>query len=307
MKEDFYFDSCGSGKIHCRRWMPEGGIKAVVQLVHGIAEHIARYDRFAEHLNAQGILVVAEDHMGHGLSVGSDGVQGYFHGGWFAAVEDTYHLLEMTKEAYPDVPYVLMGHSMGSFMARTILEKHPDSGIAAAVICGTGWQPGALLSAALPVCRWVCKKHGEKNPSPRLQNLVFGGYNRRVEHQSTEFDWLCRDTAVVDAYLADPMCGFVATAGLLRDLLTGISYIQQPENLRRMEKSLPVLFIAGGDDPVGAYGKGVHQAAEAFRKAGMEQISMRLYPMGRHEILNEINKKEVYRDICQWINQAIGK
>ena len=254
MREDFWYDSKGAGKIHGCRWIPEGETKAVVQIVHGIAEFIERYDDFANFLNKQGIAVVAEDHMGHGQSVNGEGVRGYFSGGWFAAVEDTMVLLRGTRAAYPDIPYILFGHSMGSFMARTILCKYPDSGISAAVICGTGWQPPALLPPVIALINQVCKKSGEDKPSALLQKLVFGSYNSRVEHPRTQFDWLTRDAKQVDAYIANPMCGFTASAGLLRELMKGIAYIEKPENLAAMNKELPVFFIAGGDDPVGNYG-----------------------------------------------------
>lgn len=301
MREDFWFDSCGAGKIHGCRWSPEGEPKAVMQIIHGIAEFIERYDGFAEFLTRRGFVVVAEDHMGHGQSVGDGGIQGYFHGGWFSAVADSYHLLEMTRAEFPNLPYVLFGHSMGSFMARTILCKYPDSGIDAAIICGTGWQPALALPATIKVVEGVCKKAGETNPSEKLQNLVFGGYNKKVEHPRTEFDWLTRDAKIVDAYIAHPMCGFTASAGLLRDMMTGIRYIEQPKNLAAMRKDLPVFFIAGGDDPVGSYGKGVRKAADAFRKAGMTDVSIHIYPLCRHEILNEINREEIYGDILRWM------
>ena len=144
--EHFYYPSQGRGQLHGCRWLPDGEVRGIVQIVHGIAEYVERYDEFARYLNGLGYLVVAEDHMGHGGSVGESETKGYFHGGWFTAVADTYRLLETTHQAYPEVPYVLFGHSMGSFMTRTILEKYPDSGISACVICGTGWQPQALLS-----------------------------------------------------------------------------------------------------------------------------------------------------------------
>ena len=305
MRTDFYFDSVGAGKIHCCRWTPEGEIRAVVQIVHGIAEYIERYDDFANYLNARGWLVVAEDHMGHGQSINGEGVQGYFHGGWFSAVADTYQLLKMTKEAYPGVPYVLFGHSMGSFMTRSILCKYPDSGISAAVICGTGWQPGVVVTAGIGICQAVCKKTGEQNPNEKLQNLVFGSYNSRVEHPRTPYDWLSRDKKIVDDYISQPLCGFTASCGLLRDMLIGIRFVQRKENLARMNQELPVLFLSGGDDPVGNYGKGVRQAAKAFRDAGMKHVTERVYPLGRHEILNEINRDEVYQHTADWIAQQI--
>ena len=305
MRESFTIPSNGIGQLHCCRWMPEGEPKAVLQIVHGIAEYIERYDDFAGFLNGLGYVVVAEDHMGHGQTVGAEGTQGYFEGGWFTAVSDSYALLRKTKAEYPQIPYVLFGHSMGSFMARTILEVYPDSGIAAAVICGTGWQPRAILPGAIGICQLACKKVGEKNTSDTLQNMVFGGYNKRVEHPRTEFDWLTRDARVVDAYIAHPSCGFTASTGLLRDLLTGIRIIEQKRNLAKMNKDLPVLFIAGGDDPVGNYGKGVTRAAEEFRKAGMKHVVCRLFPLGRHEILNEINRREVYDFTAKWLGENV--
>lgn len=305
MRSDFWFDSCGAGKIHCCRWMPEGEPKAVLQIVHGIAEFVERYDTFANYLTGLGFVVVAEDHMGHGQSINGEGIQGYFHGGWFAAVADTYHLLEMMKEEYPGLPCVLFGHSMGSFMARSILCKYPDSGISAAIICGTGWQPTFALPVLVKVITSICSKTGETNPNEKLQGMVFGSYNEKVEHQRTPFDWLTRDAGIVDEYIRHPLCGFTASCGLLRDMMSGIYYIQKKENLARMRKDLPVFFIAGGDDPVGSYGKGVHQAAAAFRKAGMTDVSVRVYPLCRHEILNEINKEEIFEDVSTWIAEKV--
>lgn len=305
MRSDFYFDSVGAGKIHCCQWMPDGEIKAVVQIVHGIAEYIERYDNFANYLNARGWLVVAEDHMGHGQSINGEGIQGYFHGGWFAAVADTYHLLKTTKAKNPDIPYVLFGHSMGSFITRSILCKYPDSGISAAVICGTGWQPRVAVTACIGICQAVCNKTGEQKPNEKLQNLVFGSYNNRVEHPRTPYDWLSRDSKIVDDYIAHPLCGFIPSCGLLRDMMIGIRYIERKENLAQMNKELPVLFLSGGDDPVGNYGKGVRQAAQEFRNAGMKHVSEQIYPLGRHEILNEINRDEVYRKTADWIARQI--
>lgn len=307
MRTDEFFPSKGVGQIHVCRWMPEGEPLAVFQIVHGIAEYAQRYDDFANYLTGLGYLVVAEDHMGHGESVNGDGIQGYFHGGWFTAVADTYALLERTRGEYPGLPYVLLGHSMGSFMTRTLLSVYPNSGISAAIICGTGWQPKSLLATGIAMCNTVCRTKGDTLPSKELENLVFGTYNKRVEHPRTAYDWLCRDSKVVDTYLADPMCGFVATPGLLRDMLKGIRYIEESKNLSAMKKDLPVLFIAGGDDPVGNYGKGVRRSAEAFRKAGMEDVSCKIYPLGRHEILNEINKYEVYSDVSSWLRQKIQR
>ena len=306
MVNEFYYDSCGAGQIHAFSWKPEGMIRGIVQIVHGIAEHAGRYADFAGYLNSKGVLVVAEDHMGHGLSVGMKGIQGYFHGGWFAAVDDTMQLMRQIMQEYPGVPYVLFGHSMGSFMTRSILAKYPDCGISGAVICGTAWQGNALLKVAVPLSKAICHMDGETKPSKKLQAIMFGNYNKRVEHVRTENDWLTRDDALVDAYNNDPVCGFAASAGLYRDMLLGIDYVQQMDNLKRMNKTLPVHFVSGGDDPVGNYGEGVKKAVQMFTAAGMEQVTCKLYPMCRHEILNEINRSEVYEDLLEWLNSIFN-
>lgn len=306
MKKQIMFDSAGAGKICATIWEPQGNPLAIVQIIHGIAEHVERYDDFATYLNGLGYLVVAEDHMGHGNSVKQGSVKGYFHGGWWAAVEDVCALMDMTMKQYPDVPYILFGHSMGSFMARSVLTKYPDSGIAGCVICGTGWQPEIVLRAGLGLAGMVCKLSDPQKPSMLLHNIAFGSYNKRVEHPKSQHDWLSRDAAIVDKYDQDDMCGFVASAGLMRDMFEGISYIQKPVNLQNMRKDLPVYFIAGGDDPVGEYGNGVRKAAQAFEASGMVHVSTKIYPLGRHEILNEINKMEVYEDVVAWISNVIN-
>jgi len=298
MVRDDYYPSRGKGNIRVRYWEPENTPVAVVQLVHGIAEHVERYDDFAAYLCTLGYLVVAQDHMGHGKSTVT---KGYFHGGWFTAAEDTYHLLTETRGKYPDLPYILFGHSMGSFLTRTILAKFPDSGISGAIICGTGWMPEAVLSAGRTLASTICRLKGEEKPSKLLQTMMFGSYNSRIEHPRTPFDWLTRDKKIVDAYIMDPDCGFIPSAGLARDMLTGMQYNQKPATLACMNHEIPVLFIAGGDDPVGNYGSGVLQTADAFRNAGVKSVTTKLYPLCRHEILNEINKEEVYRDIVKWI------
>ena len=305
MRTDHWFDSCGKGKIHYCRWTPEGEILGIVQIVHGIAEFVERYEDFADYLNSLGYLVVAEDHMGHGQSIEGGSTQGYFHGGWFAAVNDTLKLMKDTMAQFPGVPYVLFGHSMGSFMARTILARYPDCGITAAVICGTGWLPTAALPLLIPVVERICRKTGEENPSEKLQQMVFGGYNKEIEDPRTPCDWLTRDEDIVDEYVAHPLCGFTPACGLLRDMMKGIYYVQQEKDLKKMKKHLPVFFIAGGEDPVGPYGKGVEKAASAFRKAGMINVACKIYPDCRHEILNELNKQEVYEDVVKWLHPYV--
>lgn len=301
MRTDFYYPSCGAGMIHGCRWEPEGEPVAVLQIVHGVAEHVNRYDEFATFLTQKGFLVVAEDHMGHGGSIGDEGKQGCFAGGWHKAVADTHRLLSYTRMECPQVPYILLGHSMGSFMVRTLLCKYPQCGVDAAIISGTAWMHRGIVNSGIAAATLVGKRQGMDSPSKFLNDMMFGGYNKRVEHQRTACDWLTRDNKIVDAYVADPLCGFTITAGLAKDMLTGLNYIQEPGNLSKMRKDLPVFFIAGSDDPVGNYGEGVKQAVHAFRKAGMQHVSLRLYPMCRHEVLNELNREEVYANILDWL------
>ena len=181
MRTDFYYESqCGS-QIHGCCWAPDGEVKAIVQLVHGISERLDRYQELAEYLNTQGILVVGEDHMGHGLSVTEKTPRCYFAGGWFGAVADTYRLTQDTMAKYPGVPYFIYGHSMGSFMTRTLLAKYPDSGISGAIICGTGWQQTALIVAAKGLSNLICKIKGETHPSKFLRKLAFGSYNDKIK------------------------------------------------------------------------------------------------------------------------------
>lgn len=304
MKE-FSYPSCGKGEIHAYRWEPEGKVKGIVQIVHGIAEYGGRYEPFARYLNDHGYLVVAEDHMGHGKSVGKGTVRGYFHNGWFAAVQDTYHLLEMTKQEFSGIPYILFGHSMGSFMTRTLLIQYPDCGLSGAVICGTGWMPKAVLQAGYTLGKALTCGGKDTKENALLHQMMFGTYNKRVERPRTAFDWLNRDPKQVDIYMNDPMCGFTETSGLARDLLEGLLFNQKEENLKKMDMELPVLFIAGGDDPVGDYGKGVLKAVRNFKKCGMRKVSHRIYPLCRHEIINEINKGEIYEDTVQWMDGIV--
>ena len=299
--ETFFIDSCGGGQLYCGVWKPETQPKAVVQLIHGIAEHIARYDDFATFLTAHGYVVAADDHMGHGGSIGS-GVKGYFCGGWLSAVEDEKRLHDEMQKQYPELPYYFLGHSMGSFLLRTYLYTYPDAADKA-IISGTGWEDPMKVRLGLLVCRMEEKRVGETNVSPLVTKLMFGSYNRAFEPVTSPNAWICSDEAVVAAYDADPYCGFDATVGLARDLLTGVRMNEQTENLEKMNKQLPVLFVSGCKDPVGNMAKGVLRCIDAFKRSGMKDITIKLYPDGRHEMLNERNKAEVYQDILDWLER----
>ncbi len=293
--------SAGGGEVRCFFWEPEGEAVGAVQLIHGIAEHSGRYAPFAEFLAGKGFYVCAEDHMGHGESVTEGCPRGCVRGGWDAMAADVNALSALLKERCPTIPRFLLGHSMGSFLARTCLYTYPEAGWQGAVLSGTAWQPGLVLAAGRAITGGEIRKQGPDAPSPRLQALMFGSYTKQFDNVRTPSDWICSDPAVVDAYQADPLCGFLPSGGLIAAMLEGLSRNQKAENLLKMPKGLPVFFIAGDRDPVGANGRGVVKSAEAFRKAGMKKVDVKLYPGDRHEVLNEVNKADVWSDVLTWL------
>ncbi len=303
MQEFDLISQCG-GPLHCRLWLPNGHPRAVVQLVHGIAEHTARYDHFARYLTEHDLAVAAEDHMGHGGSISKATPQGCFAGGWQGAVEDV-HILFEHMQMQIDAPFFLLGHSMGSFLTRSFLIRYPETRLRGAILSGTAWQPNAVLLTGRAICRLEICRHGEQGVSHLAYNLAFGAYNRHCKPARTSSDWISRDEQQVDLYNADPLCGFVPSVGLLSDMMQGIAYNQKTEHLQQMNPALPVLFMSGDKDPVGSYGKGVIQSARAFERAGMQDIGVRLWPGGRHEMLNEINRDAVYRTVLDWLNEKI--
>ena len=304
-EEHFTFTSQeGNVKIHGMRWIPEGEVRAVVQLVHGMSEHIARYREFAFFLAGQGILVVGHDHLGHGDSMESEEGYGYFakENGNRALVCDIHQIVRMTRRVYDKVPYIMLGHSMGSFLVRQYLCCHGTE-LSGAVICGTGYQPEAVLKAALALCRMEAALRGWKSRSHLMQWMTFGSFNSKFAPNRTQSDWLCRNEEIVDAYVNDPKCGFVFTLNGYYNLFLTMYKVIRREYLERMPRELPVLFISGEKDPVGGFGKGVRTVETLFRETGMRSVECRLYPEDRHELLNEVDRQKVYEDILDWIRR----
>ena len=302
--QEFTFPSCnGRTDIYARRFDPNGEIRGVVQLSHGIAEHIARYDDFARFLAENGYVVVGNDHLGHGKSIGGDDELGFFseNGGWELAVGDMHALHEKTAEEFPGLPYFLFGHSMGSFLTRTYI-IHYRTGLTGAVLCGTGQQTDAVIAAGRSMAALEVRRHGATYKSEKLNKLAFGGYNDGFAPARTVSDWLSRDEGMVDRYNDDPLCGYVPSAGLFHDMMSGLAFIGKPRNLARMKKDLPVYFISGDRDPVGENGEGVLRVYRAFLRAGMTDVTLRLFHDCRHELLNELNRHEVYADVLAWID-----
>ena len=308
MTEFTFLSTDGKTQLHGMRWEPDGGsVRAVLQICHGVAEHIARYDAFARYLNGLGIAVVGHDHLGHGLSLPEGGTPVYLGAGntWNTVVDDIYVLHQRIRLWYPDVPLCIMGHSMGSFLTRTYLIRYPGT-VKAAIIMGTGWQPKAVIAGGMAVAKAVGAVVGENGTSDLVTNLAFGAYNKLFAPNRTSCDWLSADEDNVDAYMADPLCGADATVGLFRQMLSGIRFNQKLSNLRQMDPRIPVLFVAGEKDPVGDCGNGVRRTYQEFRRAGVQDCTLKLYPGLRHEILNEkAQQQQIFEDIGQWLTSKL--
>ncbi len=307
--QDFTFpSSTGKNLIHARKCLPDGEPRAVIQIAHGIAEYINRYDEFMAFLARNGFVAVGNDHLGHGQTIRCPEEQGFFAEsmGWRYVVEDMDSLRSIMRREYPDLPYLFFGHSMGSFLTRTYLILHPER-YDAAILSGTGHQGAPLVLAGCTLSEAAVKLYGPHKIGKALNDICFGAYNKAFEPARTPFDWLNRDEAEVDKYVADPLCGFVATVSLFRDMMGGIKFITNQKNINSMNKEPPVYFMSGSMDPVGENGKGVERAYKAFCDAGLKDVTMHLYPGGRHEMLNELNKQEVFQDVVDWINSKLPK
>ena len=307
MKHSFRYPSAdGVTEINAAEWLPDGQPKAIVQLVHGVAEYIDRYDELAGIFTEAGYLVAANDHLGHGKSLQPGEEPGWFgeQKGWSTLVRDMKTLYERETTDYPGLPVILYGHSMGSFLARTYLFEYPEDATAA-VLSGTGHQNGLVCLAGRAAAGAEIALHGTKYRSRLLQSMAFGSYLKGIENPSSPNAWISRDEEVLRRYDADPLCGFVATAGLMRDMMDGLDRIRRMENIARMRKDLPILLVSGEADPVGAWGKGVRAVGERMERAGLTDVSVRLYPGGRHEMHNEINREEFYRDVLQWMDSRL--
>lgn len=294
-------------ELHTLVWAPEAP-KAVVQISHGMVEHIERYDEFARWLNEKGIAVVGHSHLGHGKSAASDKDLGFFgeKNGWKCVVADIHEVRKFAQGLFPGLPHILLGHSMGSFVARCYI-SNPEyaEGLAGAVISGTANMPGGVVSAGSGVASLIAAFCGKRHRSKMLNNMSFGSYNSRIENKRTEFDWLSYNEESVDAYCADPHCGYLFTTQAWRDMFSGLSFIADLNNVKTIRKDLPILFIAGDEDPCGAYGEGPKSVAKSYTDAGIERVELKLYPKMRHEVLNELERATVYEDVLSFVNSLV--
>lgn len=307
-KEEFKFRSTSDVcDIRAVRYVPDGEVKAILQISHGMQEFIDRYEKFAEYLCDKGYLVTGNDHLGHGGSVNSKDDWGYFadKDGNRALIEDLYELTKLTKQAYPNIPYMLLGHSMGSFYARQYICEYGNE-LDAAIIMGTGHQPLPVVQAGMAACRiFAIGKDGWRHRSRAVNAMAFGAYNKKFEPARTSVDWLTKDEKIVDWYLNEPRCTFMFTLNGYYNMFLGISRLHDKNLLNNIPKDLPILFVSGQDDPVGDFGKGVEAACKSVKDVGCKRVDMKLYPGDRHEILNELDRQQVYEDLYQWMQDKI--
>ncbi len=289
-------------RIHAIEWIPDGEPKAILQMCHGMVEYIDRYDEFARYLAERGYYVVGHDHLGHGKSILSKEHYGFFHEtyGNQYVIGDIHRLRTMTQKKYPELPYFMLGHSMGSFLLRQYLIMKGE-GLAGAIIMGTGYQPLAVLMAGQKVCKAIAKVKGWKYRSEFVNNLSFGSFNKKFEPAETPRDWVTSDKEKRAAYVKDPLCGFTFTVSGYFHMFEGMKLLETKGSVEKIPTDLPIFFVAGQDDPVGDFGKGVTRIFEKYKNAGIKNVDMKLYPNDRHEILNETDREQVYEDLYQWM------
>lgn len=304
-KNEFHYSSTdGQTTIHGIEWIPDGDVKGVLQICHGMVEYIDRYDEFARYMTEQGFYVVGHDHLGHGKSVQSEEHYGHFpeKNGNKYVIGDIHKLRRHTEDKYPDVPYFMLGHSMGSFLLRQYLTMYAD-GLAGAVIMGTGYQPYPVLAFGQLICKMIAGVKDWKFRSEFVNGLSFGAFNKKFEPSETgsSKDWVCSAPEKLDEYIRDPLCSFVFTVGGYYQMFEGMKVLTKKQALERMPKDLPIFFVAGEDDPVGSFGKNVRKVYHQYKTLGMKDVSIHLYEGDRHEILNETDREKVYADISEWI------
>lgn len=310
-EETFSFSSSdGKNKIHAVRWIPEDGkYHAILQITHGMVEYIERYRDFAEFLNKQGVMVVGHDHIGHGESVAAEEDWGYFAepNPSDILVEDMHMLRKLTQAENPDVPYFMMGHSMGSYMLRKYLAFYGD-GLKGAIIMGTGCMPDGITKMGLMIVKILSKIFGTRHRSKFVQKLTYDKPYKQYDLTGKDMSnsWLTKDEEIVRSYYNNPKCTFRFTLNGYRGLMEAVLFDNQQENIRKVPKELPLFFVSGEDDPVGNCGKGVKQVYDKFDEAEKEDITWKLYENDRHEILNETDRDVVYSDIWAWMNVRLA-
>lgn len=303
MKEN-YLKLRDGKELFYRVWRISSPV-ATLHINHGMAEHSLRYSQFAEFMNKQGYTVYAQDHRGHGNTV-DDNLYGFFadEEGWRTICDDSYELDQKIEKEYPELPHLIFGHSMGSFLTRTNIALHSDA-YSAAVICGTGGSQGIAGKIGRMIALSHVKRNGARSEDPVLDKLAFGSYNRNFKGEG-KFAWLSSDKSEVGKYEKDPLCGFICTAMFYADLIEGSFTANDKKMASRIRKDLPILLISGSQDPVGGNGKGVRKSYEMYKKAGIEDVRLILIDKGRHEILNDVMRYEVMDDVAAFYKEILN-
>ena len=300
----FWLTANDHSRLYVNQWLPDTPPKALIMVSHGMAEHGGRYARLAEALCGAGYGVFALDQRGHGRTA-DEGTLGLFaeRDGWNKVVGDLASLNQHIGQQLPGVPIILLGHSMGSYIAQAYLLHHSAS-LHGAILSGSNFQPVALYRAARLIARAERLRQGLRGRSALIEFLSFGSFNKAFKPNRTAFDWLSRDPDEVDRYRHDPLCGFRCTNQLWIDLLGGLQQISKASNLAQIDPGLPILVIGGECDPV-SEGKRLKSLAHALREAGCQHLQLTLYPQARHEVFNETNRDEVTADVLKWLDQAL--
>lgn len=311
-KQVYQFPSAdGVSTIHGVKWTPEQKPVAVLQITHGMVEYIERYTAFAEFLTEKGFVVTGHDHIAHGESVASEEEWGIVHVKHPSDVmiEDICTNYKRTKKDYPDIPYFILGHSMGSYMLRKCLcEKAKEmDGLSGAIIMGTGTEAPMTISMGLAMINVLSFFRSDRHRSTFVRDMTYGKPYKRFDCTGAvpENSWLTKDVAIVKKYYSDPKCTFLFSLGAYRGLVESTKYDNDMNNIAKMKKDLPILFASGADDPVGNMGQGVKEAYDKFEKAGMQDLSIKLYESDRHEILNETDRETVFEDMYQWMQSKM--
>jgi alpha-beta hydrolase superfamily lysophospholipase len=300
--ETFWLDASDGTKLFVNRWFGHKAPKAILMISHGMAEHGARYARLAHALVPEGFEVIVHDIRGHGKTA-ENGALGHYadQDGWNKVVGDLTSVNQYIRKKHPKTPIILLAHSMGSYIGQAWLMQCSEH-IQGAILSASNYAPMSRYRQAKVFARFESWRQGPRGYSALLEHLSFGAFNKAFKPARTPADWLSRDSAEVDKYINDPLCGFRCSNQLWLDLLDGLQFITAHKNLKKINSNLPLLIIGGAHDPA-IKGDGINKLAKALSKAGAKRVQTKIYPQARHELLNETNRDEVIRFYIEWLKQ----
>ncbi|WP_195987580.1 alpha/beta hydrolase [Clostridium sp. D53t1_180928_C8] len=301
--ENFSFVDRYGKEIKYYKWSEVQNPKGIVQIVHGMTEYALRYDYFAKKLCENGYIVYAHDQRGHGETSPKDEERGYIadNEGFDILVENVKELTDIAKKENSNLPIILFGHSMGSFVSQRYIELYGNE-INGVILSGTNGKPDSITKLGALISKIEIMFKGREAKSKLMDKLSFGDFNSNFKPTRTGYDWLCSVDEEVDKYIESPMCGFICSTSFYYDLIRGLWKINKKENLNNIPKNLPIYIFAGDKDPVGNFGKGIVNLYDTYKSIGIYDLNYKLYSNGRHEMLNENNKDQVIKDLLEWIN-----